>query len=193
MILVVIMDITPRIRATIRRNFRNCIEDVEFVNWNANVVETILYLQPSGIILTGSTARILDTGVPKIDSKVFEIGIPILGICYGYQTLIKHYVGRRGLRSYADIMECPVDLVLHKPFNVPHSFYRLSHYDDIVKIPDDWQPVHQTGFSPSKLHHANEKIGCYHPTKKHMGIIFHPEKRVKTGRTFFAAWKEWIH
>jgi GMP synthase (glutamine-hydrolysing) len=196
MILVIIMDLTPKIRASIRRNLKACISDVEFVNWDKpHLVDYVKNASPDGIILTGSSYRILDTKTvlhPVIDKQLLDIGIPVLGICYGYQTIIKHLVGRRGLRSYADIMECPVGLSLLKPFPVQYNIYKLAHHDDVITIPKGWLPISQIGFNPEKLHHANELIGCYDPVKKHMGIIFHPEKRKRTGATFFEAWQSWI-
>jgi GMP synthase (glutamine-hydrolysing) len=193
MIVVIVMDTNVKICRNIKNNFRNCIENVKFINYNDNnIIEKILDIHPNGIILSGSTHRILDKTDVIIPSKIYSLNIPILGICYGYQTLIKHYVGKKGLRSYVDIMECKVNFTLQKPFNIINSWYKLSHYDDVIKLPKDWISIKESGYGIEKLHHINEIIGGYNDKEKLMGIIFHPEKNKKTGKKFFEQWQKWI-
>ena len=48
-------------------------------------------LNPKGIILSGGPASVYEEDSPRIDKEIFELGIPILGICYGLQLIGKHY------------------------------------------------------------------------------------------------------
>ena len=50
-------------------------------------------MQPKGIILSGGPASVYEKGAPQIDPKVFSLGIPVLGICYGMQLMARHLGG----------------------------------------------------------------------------------------------------
>jgi len=56
-------------------------------------VEEIKAWEPAGIVLSGGPASVLDDGAPVTDPKLFELGIPVLGICYGLQLMIQQLGG----------------------------------------------------------------------------------------------------
>ncbi|MDX1372855.1 MAG: GMP synthase (glutamine-hydrolyzing), partial [Nitrososphaeraceae archaeon] len=51
-------------------------------------------IAPKGIIFSGGPASVYDSNSPKPDKKIFELGIPILGICYGHQLIIDNFKGK---------------------------------------------------------------------------------------------------
>src|SRR5512146_88753 len=57
-----------------------------------NAIHEIKKLKPEGLILSGGPASVYEKGSPTIDKKIFELGIPMLGICYGMQ-LTSHLLG----------------------------------------------------------------------------------------------------
>ena len=186
MILIIIMDSDPKTKNRIKQQFRKCISDAKFIMWNdTELITKIKTLKPLGIILTGSGERILGKNVPSVQNEIFKLGVPILGICYGYQTIIKHFVGEIGIRSYDDLFDKPNKISIEFPFKLEEQTYQLSHHDDVVKIPSGWKDLKQTGFIK---HNRDDIAGCYDPKQKIIGIIFHPEKRIKTGKAFFDAW-----
>lgn len=186
MILIIIMDSDSRTKNRIKQQFRKCISEVKFIMWDdKELIKKIKTLKPLGIILTGSGERILGKDVPSVPKDIFELGIPILGICYGYETIIKHFVGKNGIRAYDDLFDKPNKITIEYPFTVGELTYQLSHHDDVVKIPSGWKEIKQTGFIK---HNKDDIAGCYDPKRKILGIIFHPEKRTKTGKQFFDAW-----
>ncbi len=57
-------------------------------------VQQILKHQPKAVILSGGPSSVYDKSAPKYDSKLFDIDVPILGICYGLQLMVHHYGGK---------------------------------------------------------------------------------------------------
>ncbi|NTW76518.1 MAG: glutamine-hydrolyzing GMP synthase, partial [Syntrophaceae bacterium] len=57
-------------------------------------IDAIKMLQPEGIILSGGPASIYSTGAPRVDKGIFDLGIPILGICYGLQYMVDSLGGK---------------------------------------------------------------------------------------------------
>jgi GMP synthase (glutamine-hydrolysing) len=60
---------------------------------NCISIEDILKINPKGIILSGGPNSVYDQKSPKCDEKIFDLGIPILGICYGMQLMVKELGG----------------------------------------------------------------------------------------------------
>ena len=59
-------------------------------------VDEILAKDPKAIILSGGPASVFEPGAPTIDTKVFESGVPVLGICYGFQVMAYELGGKVG-------------------------------------------------------------------------------------------------
>ena len=57
-------------------------------------ITAIKALRPEGIILSGGPASIYDKGAPRADERIFELGVPVLGICYGLQYWWMRWAGR---------------------------------------------------------------------------------------------------
>lgn len=184
---VVVMDPNPEVEREVTTNFKSslkCIAKVVFVKYDRANVSTFSRLKPKGIILSGSTARILDpNNVITIDPKVLDMGIPILGICFGYQTMVKLLSGPQNLRSGTKLILEPFVTDITTPFNLPGGVYLLNHYDRVVKAPKNWTVAKRT---------RSEVIYCHNNITKMMGMIFHPEKHTATGRLFFTEWLKWI-
>ena len=57
-------------------------------------IEKIKEERPKGIILSGGPMSVYDEGAPDVSREIFELGIPVLGICYGLQLIAKHHKGK---------------------------------------------------------------------------------------------------
>lgn len=127
-------------------------------------------IKPKGIILSGGPANIYANGSPRPNSKIFEMGIPILGICYGHQIIIDRYGGtvkRSRTREYGSA-ELTID-DKYDLFAGIGSKIRcwMSHGDAAEIIPDGFKVLAHTQSSSSAAI-GNEE-------KKLYGIQFHPE------------------
>lgn len=125
---------------------------------------------PEAIILSGGPESLLDENPLRIDEKIFDLGIPILGICYGMQLMVEHFGGvlekcrhrEFGQRSLSVNQHCPLFADMKTPIDV-----WMSHSDQTKHCP----ALFQTIASSPTCHHA----AIAHQSKKIFGVQFHPE------------------
>jgi GMP synthase (glutamine-hydrolysing) len=121
--------------------------------------------------LSGGPASIYSEKSPKPDSKIFDAGIPILGICYGHQLIVDHFGGkikRTDRREYgrADLI---IDNKQELFSNIDNEMIKcwMSHGDAAEVLPEEFKILAHTPSSPSAAVGNNQK-GFY-------GLQFHPE------------------
>lgn len=126
--------------------------------------------KPKGVILSGGPYSVYEEGSPHVDHAIFDLRVPILGICYGMQELAwinGKGVGRGDKREYGpatlnvEQQSCPL-------FNgVDHSTVWMSHGDKLHSLPSGFEVVATSDNSPfAAITNAKEQI---------YGIQFHPE------------------
>ncbi|MBL7180714.1 MAG: glutamine-hydrolyzing GMP synthase [Pseudomonadota bacterium] len=133
-------------------------------------IDYVRNLNPEGIILSGGPAGIYEKDSPKIDPAILDLGIPVLGICYGMQFMV-HALGgdvkRAQKREYGFAklnIKQPQGLL--KGVGTKTDCW-MSHGDSIAKLPKGFKPTAST---------ENTKIAAtVHPGKKLYGLQFHPE------------------
>jgi len=133
-------------------------------------IRTIRELNPEGIILSGGPSSIYEKDSPKIDKKIFQLGIPVLGICYGMHFMADALGGtvkRAGKREYGFAqLNISDHSNLFKGIK-RHADCWMSHGDSIIKLP--------SGFK-TKASTENTKIAAFANTnRKFYGLQFHPE------------------
>ncbi|CAN5335330.1 glutamine-hydrolyzing GMP synthase [soil metagenome] len=134
--------------------------------------DKIKELAPRAIVLSGGPASVYGEGSPTTDPRLFDLGVPVLGICYGLQ-LIAHLLG--GKVEKADAREYgAAKLTVDKPLGVFHRLAGgttldvwMSHGDSITAMPPGFVTVGTAGNTPFCAV-ADEKRRIY-------GIQFHPE------------------
>ncbi|RKZ28889.1 GMP synthase (glutamine-hydrolyzing) [bacterium] len=123
-----------------------------------------------GIVLTGGPASVLDNGSPRISKSIFELGVPILGLCYGMQLIAKTLGGgieRTKAREYgrAIINFRTASPLLEGVEN--RSVVWMSHGDHVEKLPDGFEIIASTETLPiAAIQNLDRKI---------FGLQFHPE------------------
>lgn len=126
--------------------------------------------KPDGIIFSGGPASVYSQDSPKVDPKIFEIGIPILAICYGFQ-LVSFQLGGKvvaGKKEYgpAALEMLNVNPAIAKNISSSSTVW-MSHGDEIVELPRGFEVIAQTSHVPFAFAQDLEK--------KIVGILFHPE------------------
>lgn len=140
-------------------------------------------LKPEGIILSGGPASIYDTHSPKVDPWVFDLGIPVLGICYGLQVMISTLGGtveRSDKREYGFAELSVTDHAdLFKDVGaVTHCW--MSHGDSITSLPEGFVGTAKTDNTPYAAA-SNSKRRLY-------GLQFHPEvEHTEKGREILSS------
>lgn len=134
-----------------------------------NAIGEIKELKPKGIILSGGPASVYENGAPTIDKGLFSLGIPILGICYGWQ-LTAHLLGGKviaGKKEYG-----PANLKIINNDNLlsgvdSYSQVWVSHGDTVINLP--------LGFSLLGETESVKTAAVADLQRKIFGVQFHPE------------------
>ena len=167
--LILILDFGGQYNQLIARRVRECNVYSEVVPFDISI-EKIKAKNPKGIIFTGGPASVYGENSPKCAKEIFEMGIPVLGICYGMQ-LMTHILGgnvaRAEKREYGTTnVEIDNKSVLFEGFENTNGFL-MSHTDFVEKLPDGFKNIAKTSSCPNAAMENKEK--------KLYGIQFHPE------------------
>lgn len=134
--------------------------------------EEIKRMNPKGIILSGGPHSVYDENSFRCDKEIFDLDIPILGICYGMQLMTLHFGGnvtKAKNREYGKaLIELDDDPVLFKDTPTNQTVW-MSHGDKVLEVPEGFQT---DATSPSTPIAAMSK-----PDSKLYGVQFHPEVR----------------
>ena len=166
---ILILDFGSQYTQVIARRIRECQVYSEIVRFNIPA-EEVAALQPKGIVLSGGPASVYDERAPHLDPKIFELGIPVLGICYGMQ-LMAHHLG--GQVEFSDRREYGAGM-LHVA-NGSRLFDGIgeqidiwsSHADKVTTMPPGFRSAAQTENSPF--------AAMEDPARKLYALQFHPE------------------
>lgn len=167
---IVVLDFGSQYSQLIARRIRECRVYSQVLPFSTSV-ETLRALAPKGIILSGGPASVYEEGAPKVDPALFELGIPVLGICYGMQLMMATLGGQvepGTRREYGRAeMTLATDSTLF--FNVPKKLnVWMSHGDKVTRTPPEGITVLATT--------ANTEYAAVAITGKNLyGIQFHPE------------------
>jgi len=129
--------------------------------------------KPKGIIFSGGPQSVYADGSPKVDTKIYELGIPILAICYGFQLVARDLGGEvvGGKKEYGPA-ECQMSPSTSSGQAISKGLSNnfvvwMSHGDEIVKLPGGFVTVGSTEHVPFSF--------AIDETRKIIGLLFHPE------------------
>lgn len=166
---VVVLDFGGQYNQLIARRVREAHVYAELVPYNVDV-RHIQEKKPIGIIFTGGPKSVYEEGAPVCDGKILELGIPILGICYGSQLISMKLGGHVASAPAGEYGKTEVTYdtssVLLQEMN-EESICWMSHMDYIDKTPEGFDILATTGSCPVAAFGNREK--------KIYGVQFHPE------------------
>jgi GMP synthase (glutamine-hydrolysing) len=166
---VVVLDYGGQYSQLIARRVRDCGVFSELISSDAPL-EEVLRRRPRGIILSGGPASVYAPAAPRLQSELLELGVPVLGICYGMQLLVHELGGRVEQadvgefgRSELRVLEAGV-LLAGAP---SEQSCWMSHRDNVFEAPPGFTRLASSSSSPVAAIENTER-GIY-------GIQFHPE------------------
>lgn len=166
---VIILDFGGQYNQLIARRVREASVYSEVLPYNTPL-DKILSKNPKGIIFTGGPASVLDEKAPKCDHRIFEAGIPILGICYGMQLMAVELGGTVDRASSGEYGKAEIALEtdndLFSNIDIETSCW-MSHTFHVVKLPPGFRVLART------RNCAVAAMG--NSEKKLYGVQFHPE------------------
>lgn len=167
--MIVILDFGSQYSELIARRIRETQVYSEVLSYRTTP-EQLRQLSPKGIILSGGPSSVYDNHAPQCDREIWQLGLPILGVCYGMQLMVQQLGGevekaKRGEYGKASlIIDDPTDLLT----NVENGATMwMSHGDSCSVLPEGFQILAHTDNTPC--------AAIAHPEKKLFGVQFHPE------------------
>lgn len=167
--MILIVDFGGQYNQLIARRVRESNVYCEVIPYTASM-QKIVEKNPAGIIFTGGPSSVYGENAPQISREIFELGIPILGICYGMQ-LMAHIMG--GKVQTANTKEYgQTDLKVSSPSTLfsgvsEHTCCWMSHTDQVITLPE--------GFVCTASTSTCKNAAMENEEKKLYGVQFHPE------------------
>ena len=168
--LVIVIDFGGQYNQLVARRVRECHVYCEIYSYKTDLAK-IKEMKPKGNILTGGPNSCYEENSPTCSKELFELGIPVLGLCYGAQ-LMQHVLGgkvaRADVREYGKT-EVLVDKTSSKIFQgvSEKTTCRMSHFDTIFEVAEGFEITAHTADCPVAAT-ENAEAGLY-------GIQYHPE------------------
>ena len=166
---VLVVDFGAQYAQLIARRVREANVYSEIVHHDITA-EKIAKLDPAAIILSGGPSSVYEEGSPQLDPAILELGIPVLGICYGFQILAKNLGGKvdkTGKKEYGatDLAVLEGGTLLEGQPNLQVCW--MSHGDQVVEAPEGFTVLASTETTPVAAFESAER--------KIYGVQWHPE------------------
>ena len=167
--IIVILDFGSQYSELIARRIRETQVYSEVLSYRTTA-EQLRQINPKGIILSGGPSSVYDTGAPQCDPDIWQLGVPVLGVCYGMQLMVKQLGGtversKRAEYGKASLfIDDPTDLLT----NVEEgSTMWMSHGDSCTELPEGFETL---------AHTENTPCAAIANHGRHLfGVQFHPE------------------
>ena len=174
---ILILDFGSQYTQLVARRVREIGVYCELWSWDVEESD-IREFNPDGIILSGGPESVTEENSPRAPQYVFDSGVPVLGVCYGMQTMAEQLGGKVAGSDEREFGYAQVEVVEKSSLfnNIEDAIAEdgnalldvwMSHGDKVVEIPSDFTKIAETDTCPYAAM-ANEE-------KKYYGVQFHPE------------------
>jgi GMP synthase (glutamine-hydrolysing) len=170
---ILILDFGSQVTQLIARRVRESGVYCEIWPFNQADDDRIKAFNPKGIILSGGPASVTEDKSPRAPQSVFEMNIPVFGICYGQQTMVEQLGGKVEAGHSREFGRAYVEVAEHSPLlngvwdKGAKEQVWMSHGDRVTKLPEGFRIVGTSEGAPYAVI-ANDN-------KKFYGVQFHPE------------------
>ena len=165
---IVVLDFGAQYSQLIARRIREQNVFSVVLPCNATLDEIRSY-SPVGIVLSGGPSSVYDKDAPVADKRVFELGLPVLGICYGLQYMVYALGGKVRAADKREYGHATVERIADSDLfaGLPKVLaVWMSHGDEAVELPPGFELIAKT---------QNAVAGIHNPAKKMWAVQFHPE------------------
>ena len=172
---ILILDFGSQVTQLIARRLRESGVYCEIWPFNHADEERIRAYNPKGIILSGGPCSVLDEDSPRAPDCIFDMGVPILGICYGQQVMVEQLGGKveKGVDGAGEFGRAFVDIVDESKILAgvwekgAHEQVWMSHGDHVAELPDGFRIVGKSQGAPFAFIADTDR--------RFYGVQFHPE------------------
>ena len=166
---VLVVDFGAQYAQLIARRVREAHVYSEIVPHTMSVAD-MLAKEPAAIILSGGPSSVYEEGAPSVDPAIFEAGVPVLGICYGFQTMahaLGGSVGRTGTREYGHTEATVAGDSCLFAGTPDDQIVWMSHGDAVQGAPEGFTVTASTAETPVAAFESRER--------RLYGLQWHPE------------------
>jgi GMP synthase (glutamine-hydrolysing) len=170
---ILIIDFGSQVTQLIARRVREAGVYSEIHPFNKVTPESLAAFQPKAVILSGGPASVIGIDPPRVPDAVFDLGVPMLGICYGQQAMVEQLGGKVETSEQREFGRAMVDIaddcaLFDGVWEVGgHEQVWMSHGDRVDALPDGFRAVGVSEGAPFAAI-ADDKRRFY-------GVQFHPE------------------
>ncbi|MER5268238.1 glutamine-hydrolyzing GMP synthase [Actinosynnema sp. NPDC002837] len=167
---VLVVDFGAQYAQLIARRVREAQVYSEVVPHTTTVAE-LLERDPAAIVLSGGPSSVYEPGAPQVDPKLFDVGVPVFGICYGFQAMagaLGGTVEHTGTREYGrtELGVQQAGGLLHEELPANHPVW-MSHGDCVTKAPEGFTVTATSEGAP---------VAAFEDTERRFaGVQYHPE------------------
>lgn len=165
---IIVLDFGSQYNQLIARRIRDKQVYAEVIPCTASL-EEIKSHQPAGIILSGGPSSVFSEDAFTVSKEIFELGIPVLGICYGMQLTAHLLDGKVNKGIMGEYGKTDFHVTHTNPLfkNIPDNFtVWMSHFDEVIQAPEGFQIAGKS---------SSEIAAFFHKEKKIYAVQFHPE------------------
>jgi GMP synthase (glutamine-hydrolysing) len=165
---VIVVDYGAQYSQLIARRIRECRVFSALVSHDVSPAE-IAALRPSGLVLSGGPASVYADAAPALNPELLELGIPVLGICYGMQAMAQVLGGEVAQNGAGEFGKTAMEVTSRAGLfsDLAADSCWMSHRDAVTRAPDGFAVTARTDVSPV--------AAMEDPTLRRYGVQFHPE------------------